>query len=191
MVSTCRRNGSRRIAATWCGRNGRITGGWEQDRRKSTFTAVADAVARSEPVTMLASAGQWERARAVCARSITVVEMTTDDAWARDIGPTFVVNRARGERRGVDWIFNAWGGLDGGLYDPWANDDLVAAKVCELEGVSRYRAPLVLEGGSIHVDGAGDVHHDRRMPLEPQPEPGPQQEGDRSASSRPTWGSRR
>jgi agmatine deiminase len=55
----------------------------------------------------------------------------------------------------VDWIFNAWGGLDGGLYFPWAADDLVAAKVCELEGVGRYRAPLVLEGGSVHVDGEG------------------------------------
>ncbi len=52
-------------------------------------------------------------------------------------------------------IFNAWGGLDGGLYFPWADDDLVAAKVCELEGVARYRAPFVLEGGSVHVDGEG------------------------------------
>ncbi len=122
---------------------------------QATFTAVAEAVAKSEPVTMLASAAQWERARAACSESIRVLEMTTDDAWARDTGPTFVVNRSRGERRGVDWIFNAWGGLNGGLYDPWANDDLVAAKVCELEGVSRYRAPLILEGGSIHVDGQG------------------------------------
>jgi agmatine deiminase len=55
----------------------------------------------------------------------------------------------------VDWIFNAWGGLDGGLYFPWAFDDLVAAKVCELEAVARYRAPFVLEGGSVHVDGEG------------------------------------
>jgi agmatine deiminase len=122
---------------------------------QAAFTAVAEAVAQSEPVTLLASAGQWERARAATSSSITVVEMTTDDAWARDTGPTFVVNRTRGERRGVDWIFNAWGGLDGGLYDPWANDDLVAAKVCELDGVARYRAPLVLEGGAIHVDGQG------------------------------------
>ena len=46
-------------------------------------------------------------------------------------------------------------GSTGGSYFPWANDDLVAAKVCELEGAHRYRAPLVLEGGSIHVDGEG------------------------------------
>jgi agmatine deiminase len=86
---------------------------------------------------------------------IRVVEMTSDDAWVRDTGPTFVVDATRSERRGVDWIFNAWGGLEGGLFFPWANDDLVASKVCELSGSKRYRAPLVLEGGSIHVDGEG------------------------------------
>jgi agmatine deiminase len=122
---------------------------------QATFTAVAEAVAQSEPVTMLASSAQWKRARAACSESISVVEVATDDAWARDTGPTFVVNRAKSERRGVDWIFNAWGGLNGGLYEPWVNDDLVAARVCELEGVARYRAPLILEGGSIHVDGQG------------------------------------
>jgi agmatine deiminase len=80
----------------------------------------------------------------------------TDDAWLRDTGPTFVVDGA-GARRGVDWIFNAWGGLDGGLYAPWDRDDAVAAKVLEVEGDARYRAPLVLEGGAIHVDGEGTV----------------------------------
>jgi agmatine deiminase len=122
---------------------------------QEAFAAVAEAVARSEPVTLLASASQWERARAACSPAVTVVEMTTDDAWVRDTGPSFVVDRRTGERRGVDWIFNAWGGLHGGLYDSWANDDLVASKVCELEAAARYRAPFVLEGGSVHVDGEG------------------------------------
>lgn len=122
---------------------------------QTAFARVAEAIARTEPVTMLVSAGQWENARLSCSDAIRVMETTTDDAWVRDTGPTFVVNRSLGQRRGVDWIFNAWGGLDGGLYFPWANDDLVAAKVCELEGAPRYRAPFVLEGGSIHVDGEG------------------------------------
>jgi agmatine deiminase len=59
--------------------------------------------------------------------------------------------------RGVDWQFNAWGGLDGGLYFPWDRDDAVAQKVLEIEGRDRYRAPFVLEGGAIHVDGQGTV----------------------------------
>ncbi len=117
-------------------------------------------------------ARQWEHARAACSAAITVVEITTDDAWVRDTGPTFVVNRSRRERRGVDWIFNAWGGLDGGLYFPWDNDDLVAAKVCEFEGAPRYRAPLVLEGGSIHVDGEGTCITTEECLLNPNRNPG-------------------
>jgi agmatine deiminase len=122
---------------------------------QAAFSAVATAISSSEPVTVLASARQWEHARSVLPPEVRVIEMTTDDAWARDTGPTFVVARERTERRGVDWVFNAWGGLDSGLFFPWANDDLVAAKVCDLDGSPRYRAQLVLEGGSVHVDGEG------------------------------------
>ena len=82
--------------------------------------------------------------------------MSNDDAWMRDIGATFVVDD-HGRMRGVDWIFNAWGGLVDGLYFPWDRDDAVAGKMCEIEGVDRYRAPIVLEGGSIHTDGQGTL----------------------------------
>jgi agmatine deiminase len=62
---------------------------------------------------------------------------------------------AHGAVRGVDWHFNAWGGLEGGLYFPWDQDDAVARRVLEIEGCARYRAPLVNEGGAVHVDGEG------------------------------------
>lgn len=120
------------------------------------FAAVAEAIAASEPVTVAVSARQFEHARSRLSPAVRLVEMTTDDAWMRDTGPSFVVDGA-GRRRGVDWRFNAWGGLDGGLYFPWDNDDRVARKVLEIEGADRYRAPIVLEGGSIHVDGEGTV----------------------------------
>jgi agmatine deiminase len=120
------------------------------------FAAVAEAIAASEPVTMAASAGQLERCRAMLSPAVRVVELETDDAWMRDTGPTFVID-GEGERRGVDWRFNAWGGLQGGLYSSWERDERVAAAVLEAEGADRYRAPLVLEGGAIHVDGEGTV----------------------------------
>ncbi|HEV3048265.1 MAG TPA: agmatine deiminase [Solirubrobacteraceae bacterium] len=120
------------------------------------FAAVAEAISASEPVTMAVSDAQFEHCRAALGPSIRVVEMATDDAWMRDVGPTFVVDDGGG-LRGVDWRFNAWGGLDGGLYFPWDRDERVARKVLEIEGAARYRAPLVLEGGSIHVDGQGTV----------------------------------
>ncbi|HVN43396.1 MAG TPA: agmatine deiminase [Steroidobacteraceae bacterium] len=123
---------------------------------REAFAAVAAAIAASEPVTVGASAAHYASARAQLPPAVRVVELSSDDAWMRDVGPTFVVND-RGGVRGVDWMFNAWGGQDGGLYRPWDRDDAVAQKVLEVEGRDRYRAPFVLEGGSIHVDGQGTV----------------------------------
>jgi agmatine deiminase len=59
--------------------------------------------------------------------------------------------------RGIDWIFNAWGGLESGLYSSWELDDAVPSKVLEFEGLDQYKAFIVLEGGSIHVDGEGTL----------------------------------
>jgi agmatine deiminase len=134
------------------------------------YAAVAAAIAASEPVTVGASDAQFENARALLPDAVRVVELSTDDAWMRDTGPTFVVD-GEGRRRGVDWRFNAWGGLDGGLYSPWDRDDRVAAKVLEVEGDDRYRAPLVLEGGAIHVDGEGTVLSTEQCLLNPNRNP--------------------
>ena len=137
---------------------------------QEAFAAVAGAIAASEPVTMAVSDGQFGRARAALPDSVRVVELSTDDAWLRDTGPTFVVDGA-GARRGVDWRFNAWGGLEGGLYFPWDRDERVAAKVLEIEGDERHVAPLVLEGGSIHVDGEGTVLTTEQCLLNPNRNP--------------------
>jgi agmatine deiminase len=123
---------------------------------QAAFAAVASAIAATEKVTVAVSARQFRNARAVLAPRIRVVELSADDSWMRDVGPTFLVDRRR-RRRAVDWKFNAWGGLDKGLYFPWDLDDAVAGKVCEIEATDRYRAPFVLEGGSVHVDGQGTV----------------------------------
>ncbi len=131
---------------------------WRQNASpaQAAFVAVAEAIAAAEPLTVGASDAQFERARAALSPSVRVVELSSDDAWMRDVGPTFVVDEG-GERRGVDWRFNAWGGQHGGLYGSWDRDERVAAKVLEVEAAGHYRAPLVLEGGSVHVDGEGTV----------------------------------
>ena len=123
---------------------------------QAAFAEVAAAIQPSDPVTMAVSAAQYDHCRDLLPPEVRVVEMSSDDAWMRDTGPTFVVDD-RGHLRGVDWHFNAWGGLDGGLYFPWDDDDRVARKVLDLERADRYRAPIVLEGGSIHADGEGTV----------------------------------
>jgi agmatine deiminase len=121
---------------------------------QAAFVAVATAIASSDPVTVGVSAAQFTNARARLPAKIRVVEMTSNDAWMRDCGPTFVID-GKGRRRGIDWTFNAWGGLHGGLYFPWDRDDEVARKVLEVEGADRYRTSLIMEGGAIHVDGQG------------------------------------
>ena len=123
---------------------------------QQAFTAVAAAIAGSEPVSVGVSTTQYDNARRSLPAEVRVVELSSNDAWMRDVGPTFVVND-RGGLRGVDWMFNAWGGLDGGIYFPWDRDEAVAQKVIEIERCDRYRAPLVLEGGAIHVDGQGTL----------------------------------
>src|SRR5215213_4614953 len=137
---------------------------------QEAFAAVAAAIAASELVTMAVSDAQFENCRAMLSPEVRVVEVSTDDAWMRDTGPTFLVG-GEGGRRGVDWRFNAWGGTNGGLYFPWDRDDRVAAKVLEVEGVDRYRAPIVLEGGAIHVDGEGTVLTTEECLLNPNRNP--------------------
>lgn len=123
---------------------------------QKVFAKVASEISRFEPVTVCVSRCQYANARNMLPDEVRVVEMSNDDAWVRDCGPTFVSNGR--EIRGVDWLFNAWGGLFDGLYFPWDRDDAVAQKICELERRDRYRTEdFVLEGGSIHVDGEGTL----------------------------------
>jgi agmatine deiminase len=125
---------------------------------QAAFAAVAKAIARFEPVSVGASAAQYANACAqLDAPNIRVLEISSNDAWVRDTGPTFVIDD-KGGVRGVDWGFNAWGGEHGGLYSDWRQDAEVARKILQLERCPRYRTEgFVLEGGAIHVDGEGTL----------------------------------
>ena len=138
---------------------------------QAAFARLANTIARFEPVTMLVSARQWENAVRQLDPAVRVVEMSTNDAWLRDTGATFVIDEA-GHLGGVDWHFNGWGGLSDGLYFPWDADDVVAAKMCDLERARHFRAPLVTEGGAIHVDGEGTVLTTEACVLNPNRNPG-------------------
>lgn len=81
--------------------------------------------------------------------------LPSNDAWMRDHGPTFLVRDGAGGRAlgAVDWIYNAWGGK----YPPFEHDAVIAERVCGITGAQRFAPPLVLEGGSIEVNGCGTV----------------------------------
>lgn len=122
---------------------------------RKAFVEVAGAIAQWEKVTVCASARQYDNARAMLPDHIRVIEMASNDAWARDYAPTFV-RSSEGQVRGIDWGFNAWGGLIDGLYFPWDKDNQMARKLCDLLDKDVYhKRDFILEGGSIHVDGEG------------------------------------
>ncbi|CAB9512569.1 Agmatine deiminase [Seminavis robusta] len=96
----------------------------------------------------------------------------SDDSWARDMGPTFALSKNNEQRIGIDWNFNAWGEI----YPDYKQDQLVAERMCqELKKESfpmdHRKVPIVLEGGSIHVDGEGTLLTTKECLLHPNRNP--------------------
>jgi len=77
----------------------------------------------------------------------------TNDAWCRDHGPAFVVNRQTGEKAVVDWGYNAWGGK----YPPFDLDDIIPTRIGEALGLKVFNADIVMEGGSVEFNGKGTL----------------------------------
>ncbi len=126
---------------------------------KKAFAVIARAIAQSEDVWMLSSSEYEEEVKEEFKNEDRIHHLciSSDDAWARDVGPTCVINES-GEVRGISWKFNAWGGKIDGLYAHWDKDNEVAYKVCNNLGLKCYDAEhFVLEGGSIHSDGEGTL----------------------------------
>ena len=134
-------------------------GSWpgEAAAAKRVFKEIAGHIAQSENMYMLTDSEHMTEAEQMLDDKVRVVNIETDDAWARDMCPTFVKN-ASGDIRGISWKFNAWGGEYDGLYMDWEKDDMAAGLFCDMMGIDYYdAAPFVLEGGSIHSDGEGTV----------------------------------
>jgi agmatine deiminase len=123
---------------------------------QKVWVEICAAIVQSEPVTVCASAAQYGNARKMLPPEVRVIEMSTNDSWFRDSACAFLVND-KGDVRGTDWTFNAYGGLKGGLYFPWDKDDQIAQKILEIENLDRYRSPLIAEMGGIQCDGEGTL----------------------------------
>ena len=142
---------------------------WRQQAipAKAAYAAVAMAIQPFAQVAVLVIADDYQACRDSLADDIEVISMPSNDAWARDIVPTFLINDS-GELRACDWTFNAWGGDYDGLYTPWDDDDRLAARLCEYLGIKRYRTDgFVMEGGAFHVDGEGTILTTRMCLLSP------------------------
>lgn len=137
-------------------------GSWGVDPfyAQETFLQLIRQISKSEKVYILAAEQQKKviskaiREKGLDQTFIMVIE--SDDAWARDVCPTFLTNGI--SVKGINWKFNAWGGNVDGLYASWDRDDAVAEQVCEQLKMSCYSAgEFILEGGSIHSDGEGTI----------------------------------
>jgi len=116
---------------------------------RENLANIARTIAAFEPVHMLVREEDRDIAARLCGAKVTLHVQGVDDLWMRDTGPVFVKNSV-GERAGVDFNFNGWGGKQ-----EHGRDAQVAEFVCEQTAVRRLETDLVLEGGGIEVDGQG------------------------------------
>jgi agmatine deiminase len=139
-------------------------------RAKGAYARVAQAIAAFEPVTMLARPEDAKEAERACGREVEVLAMPLDDSWARDTGPIFVARMQNGVREiaGTHWRFNGWGEK----YPDYGEDVRISERVLEKWGVRRIEVPLVLEGGSIAIDGEGTLYTNEECLLNPNRNPG-------------------
>ena len=116
---------------------------------KRAHAALARTISGYESVTMIARPQDVDDARAACGGDVDVVGIAIDDSWVRDTGPIYV--RDGNECVALDWIFNGWGNK----FVPYDSDAKLAGTWAAHAGHRSKRIDMVLEGGSINVDGAG------------------------------------
>lgn len=112
---------------------------------------LAAAISTHEPVTMLAAASLHPLAARLCGPRVELLDIPTDDMWARDSGPVFV-RTTSGGNAAVDFNFNAWG--DKQRHE---NDAQVARAIARRAGCERVETHLVGEGGGLEYDGDGTL----------------------------------
>ncbi|MCJ1715176.1 agmatine/peptidylarginine deiminase [Microbacterium sp. M1A1_1b] len=132
------------------------------------WATTANTISEHQPVTVVVDPVARADADRLLSSGVTVLEAPLDDAWMRDIGPTFVVDDATGRHGAVDWVFNGWGA---NAWATWTRDAEVARFVADAAGVERIPSLLVNEGGAVHTDGSGTVLVTETVQLDPRRNP--------------------
>ena len=130
---------------------------------RQAWADVAHAVLEFEPVTMVVDPAAADAARRYLSAAVEIVEAPLDDAWMRDIGPSFVLGED-GALGAVDWTFNGWGGQD---WARWGKDAEIGRLVTGASEATGIPSPLVNEGGGTQVDGLGTVLATLSVQLDP------------------------
>ena len=140
----------------------------EIEEARTTWAAVANAASEFQPVTVVVHPGDEAVAKRYLAGSITLLSAPLNDAWMRDIGPSFVVGDD-GNLGAVNFVFNGWGAQD---WAEWDNDQHIGRIVAEAAGATLINSDMVNEGGGIQVDGTGHVVLTETVQLDPGRNPG-------------------
>ena len=129
--------------------------GWRENIGKAcrAFAGVACAIREFEPVTMIVNPDDAQLAADLCGQGIDIVVQEHDDCWMRDNGCTFVIDQENSVLHGVHWDFNAWGRK----YPHFELDRHIPSFLCDYYNIPEYKAPIILEGGSIHTNGNGTL----------------------------------
>lgn len=139
----------------------------------AVFARIASQISRFQDVRINCAAPMQRRAKALCREAggdlarIHFLDHPTNDSWCRDHGPIFVRNDRTGEVAVTDWKYNAWGGK----YPPFDLDNQIPARVARALGMRCFRKPMVLEGGSIDVNGQGMLLTTEQCLLNPNRNP--------------------
>ena len=137
------------------------------------FAKIVARISQFEDVR-INCADQWQpRAKRLCAQAgaelarVTFYNHPTNDSWCRDHGPIFVKNDRTGEVAATDWSYNAWGGK----YPPYDLDNRIPARIAARLRLRRFANPMVLEGGSLDVNGQGLLLTSEQCLLNPNRNP--------------------
>jgi agmatine deiminase len=137
------------------------------EQARDVHAQVVEAIAAFEPVTLVVDPAHADDARRrVTAENVKLLPLPIDDSWLRDSGP-LIVSGPEGRRAGIDFRFNAWGEA----FKPYDKDAAVAKRLLDHLGIERFASPIVLEGGSIAVDGTGRLVTTEQCLLNPNRNP--------------------
>jgi agmatine deiminase len=139
----------------------------------AAYAKFVAAISHFGKVRINCAASLQARARKACAdagadlKRVHFFDHPTNDAWCRDHGPIFVKHRGTGEVAVTDWKYNAWGGK----YPPYDADNRIPAAIARRLKLRRFSNRMVLEGGSIDVNGEGALLTSEQCLLHPNRNP--------------------
>ena len=158
---------------SWPVEDPRHWGGAKREMIWAKFAEIAAAISRFEPVRINAPRADHAAITAACNQAKAVPERVQlfdhphNDVWCRDHGPIFVKHSATGEVAVTDWEFNAWGGK----FPPWDQDNAIPGRIAASLGKRSFKGGMILEGGAIEINGAGQLLTTEAVLLNPNRNP--------------------